>query len=229
MTDRGSPIEARVVRRVVRAGHPFVFVSGNHDSDTLESTLASRGAIVLTEFGRLMPDGSHGPMSVTVGGMKIAGYSDPYERRSADDFKDRYDNNPTPEMQDRFRAWALGEIGKVDVIMVHEPALIEPTLAVLHDKAPPKPIVFVVGHTHHASAEHSPGVSVINGGSVGAGGTGNLTEHTPIGIARMTYAIKPRFVPLAADLVSIDPGTGSATAQRVRLDAGVTTPSGQSR
>src|ERR687890_939954 len=32
MTDRGSPIETRLVRRVVRAGGRFVFVSGNHDS-----------------------------------------------------------------------------------------------------------------------------------------------------------------------------------------------------
>src|SRR5215211_924383 len=31
MTDRGSPLEVRVVRRVVRTGKPFVFVSGNHD------------------------------------------------------------------------------------------------------------------------------------------------------------------------------------------------------
>src|SRR4051794_20282769 len=35
LTDRGSPLETAVVRRTVRLGHPFVFVSGNHDSDFL--------------------------------------------------------------------------------------------------------------------------------------------------------------------------------------------------
>ena len=81
------------------------------------------------------------------------------------------------------------------------------------------PIVFVVGHTHHADLETQPGVTVINGGSVGAGGTGNLADApTNVGIARLAYSIDPRFTPLAADLVSIDPGDGSATAQRVRLD-----------
>jgi hypothetical protein len=80
-------------------------------------------------------------------------------------------------------------------------------------------VVFVVGHTHRAEIERFPGVTVINGGSVGAGGTGNLTERTPIGIARLTYTTRPGFQPLAADLVSIDPGTGSATARRERLDA----------
>ena len=34
----------------------------------------------------------------------------------------------------------------------------------------------------------------------------------------MTYRIKPEFSPLAVDLVQIDPGTGSATANRTRLD-----------
>ena len=43
LTDRGSPLEARVVRRVVGTGRPFVFVSGNHDSDTLERELARAG------------------------------------------------------------------------------------------------------------------------------------------------------------------------------------------
>jgi hypothetical protein len=108
--------------------------------------------------------------------------------------------------------------------MVHEPALIEPALEVLKDKPPPRPVVFVVGHTHVASIEHEPGFAVINGGTVGAGGTGNLTKHNQIGIARMIYTAKPSFQPLAADLVSIDPGTGSATARRQRLDAGGNAP-----
>jgi predicted phosphodiesterase len=229
LTDRGTPLETSLIRRVVSLGHPFVFVSGNHDSDSLGTELARRGAIVLTEYGRLRPDGSHGEMIVDVGGLRVAGYSDPYERRSADDFRDRYDNKPTPAMQERFLAWVRPLLGRVDVIMVHEPALIEPTLAVLRDRPPSRPVVFVVGHTHAAAVDHFPGVAVVNGGSVGAGGTGNLTERTPIGLARLIYTVKPSFQPLAADLVSIDPGSGSATARRERLDAGGTTSTGESR
>ena len=51
--------------------------------------------------------------------------------------------------------------------------------------------MFVVGHTHKAAIEHSAGVTVVNGGSVGAGGTGNLTEPTDYGIARLIYTAKP--------------------------------------
>ena len=218
LTDRGSPLEARFVSRVVNLGKPFVFVSGNHDSDSLKRDLAGRGAHVLTQYGRLNPDGSYGKIIDDVAGLKIAGYSDPFERRQGENYRDRYEPAPSPAQQDAFTSWLLPLIGKVDVVMVHEPALIEPALAILRDRPPERPLVFVVGHTHKADIERFPGVDVINGGSVGAGGTGNLTEQTKMGIARMIFTREPNFQPLAADLVEIDPGSGSATARRERLD-----------
>jgi predicted phosphodiesterase len=218
LTDRGSPLEARFVSRVVSLGDPFVFVSGNHDSDSLERDLAKRGAIVLTQYGRLNPNGSHGHIINDIEGLKVAGYSDPFERRAGENFKDRYQPEPTPDQQDAFTSWLEPLLGKVDVVMVHEPALIEPALATLEDDPPERPLVFIVGHTHKAEIQRFPGVDVINGGSVGAGGTGNLTEPTKMGIARMIFTRDPAFQPLAADLVEIDPGSGSATARRERLD-----------
>jgi hypothetical protein len=218
LTDRGTPLETSVVRRVVRAGHPFVFITGNHDSDFLAGELAREGAIVLTRHGRLNPHGGYGPLVVNVDGLRVAGYDDPFERRSADSYRDRYDNAPDPVMQARFLAWVQPLVPKVDVFMVHEPALIAPALALLRRTPPDHPIVFVVGHTHVASLSRQPGVTVVNDGSVGAGGTGNLTEHTDLALARLVFARRPAFQPLAADLITIDPGTGSASARRTRLD-----------
>ena len=220
LTDRGSPLETRLVRRVVKLGQPFVFVAGNHDSDLLSSELARAGAIVLTRHGQLRPQGGYGPLIVRVAGLRVAGYDDPFERHSDDGFTDRYDNVPDPRQQDAFTAWLRPLLGRVDVVLVHEPALIAPALQVLRDRPPPRPLVLLVGHTHVADLQTQPGVTVINGGSVGAGGTGNLAEHADIGIARFIYTTHPRFQPLAADLVSIDPGTGSSSARRQRLDAG---------
>ncbi len=218
MTDRGSPLEAAAVRRVVRAGNPFVFVAGNHDSDTLQRELARDGAIVLTERGRLNPDGTHGDVVQNVAGLRMAGYSDPFIRRSAENYEDRFQPDPTPEQQDAFTSWLRRHEDDVDVVLVHEPKLIEPALAVLRDEPPTHPMVFVVGHTHKAELRTQPGVTVVNGGSIGGGGTGNLADvATDIGIARLVFGTEP-FRPLAADLVSIDPGDGSATARRQRLD-----------
>jgi predicted phosphodiesterase len=220
LTDRGSPVEAGLVHRVARTGKPFVFVSGNHDSDTLERRLAREGAVVLTEDGRLNADGTRGAVVQKIAGLRIAGYSDPFERRSAEDFRDRYENVPTPQMQDDFTQWLRTHEQEVDVVMVHEPALFAPALDVLKDDPPDHPLVIVTGHTHSAELKLQPGVTVVNGGSVGAGGTGNLADQasTSIGLARFVFTTEPSFQPLAADLVSIDPTSGSSSARRERLD-----------
>ena len=218
LTDRGSPIESRLVSRITRLGDPFVFVSGNHDSDSLQRDLARQGATVLTERGQLMPDGSYGDVIVDIEGLKVAGYSDPFQRRAAENFRDRYQPSPTPEQQDDFTAWLRPLLGEVDVVMVHQPALIEPALALLEDDPPARPLVFVTGHTHAPSLERFAGVTVINGGSVGAGGTGNLAEPTDYSLARLIYTTEPGFQPLAADTITIDPGDGSSRASRERLE-----------
>jgi predicted phosphodiesterase len=219
LTDRGSPLETRLVSRVVGLGKPFVFVSGNHDSDSLEHNLARLGAVVLTERGRLNADGSYGDVIQKIAGLRVAGYSDPFERRAGENFKDRFKAEPTPTQQDAFTSWLRPLIGKVDVVMVHEPALFSQALEILKDQPPSRPLVFITGHTHKAEIDHFAGVTVVNGGSVGAGGTGNLTETTKMGIARLIFTTEPSFQPLAADQVEIDPGTGSSTAKRERLDA----------
>lgn len=218
LTDRGSPVEASVTEGIVHSGHPFVFVTGNHDSDALARRLAREGAIVLTQRGRLRADGGFGATVVHVGGLRVAGYADPFERRRRDGFADRYDRAPTPAQQAAFSAWLHTILDRVDVVMVHEPALIDPVLRELRARPPEHPLVFLVGHTHRADLRRFGTVTVLNPGSVGAGGTGNLTEKTAIGIGRLVYDIRPSFVPRAADLISIDPGSGSATARRDRLD-----------
>src|SRR5919108_436502 len=81
----------------------------------------------------------------------------------------------------------------------------------------------LVGHTRRADILIDRGLMVLNGGTVGAGGTGNLDETTKIGAARLIYAtVDGAVAPLAADLVEIDPGSGSATARRYRLDVAET-------
>ena len=128
LTDRGSPVEADLLARVENAGNPFVFVSGNHDSDTLAQRLARDGAIVLTRLGRLKADGRYGPIVNEVAGLRVAGYEDPFERRAVDNYADRYQPTPSRAEQDAFTAWLNSLAGKVDVVMVHEPQLIAPAV-----------------------------------------------------------------------------------------------------
>jgi predicted phosphodiesterase len=219
LSDRGSPLETALVARIAEIGDEFVFVTGNHDSDRSAQELADDGAIVLTQSGRLERGGSYGPVVNEVDGMRIAGYSDPFERRASEKYVDRFDEL-TEQHQEDFATWLEPLVGKVDVVMVHEPALIAKAVEQLRLIPPDEPLVFVVGHTHKPSLERvNDRVTIVNGGSIGGGGTGNLSgEATDVGLARLSYSRVGSFTPLAADLVGIDPGTGAATARRERLD-----------
>ena len=220
LTDRGSPLEAALVRRVVRTGKPFVFVPGNHDSDSLARRLARDGAVVLTRTGRLSGEGetTSGPPVVKVAGLRVAGYDDPFERLAGEQFRDRYNRDPAPNEVERFATWMRGIRGQVDIVMVHNPALLSGALDELDAEPPARPLMIFVGHTHHAELTRRPGATVIDAGTIGAGGTGNLLENEKIGIARLAYDTEAGFQPLAVDMVTIDPRSGSATARRERLD-----------
>jgi predicted phosphodiesterase len=216
LTDRGSRLEASLTRTVVRAGHPLVFVAGNHDSPGLERSLARAGAVVLTQRGRLRAHGTSGPAVVRVAGLRVAGYEDPFLRRGGRG--PGADPHPTPAQQQAFDAWLRPLQGAVDVVMVHEPDLAAQALRRLTAHPPAHPLVFLVGHTHRQALREARNLVVLNAGTAGGGGTGNLTEHQPIGVAVLSFDVRPRFVPLAADLVRIDPGSGDVTATQRRLD-----------
>ena len=220
LTDRGSPVEQTLVLRVARAGTGLVFVSGNHDSDVLERKLARAGALVLTRSGRLRGDGTtDGSVVQRAGGLRIAGYDDPLKRRARDGYRDNGADYTEAE-QERFTTWLARLRGKVDVVMVHAPALAEPAVEELRAPAPEERLLLVAGHSHRAALEQMGTVTLLNAGSVGGGGTGNLAEAGgDIGLARLTYTRLPAFAPRAADIVEIDPGDGEAQARRFRLDA----------
>jgi predicted phosphodiesterase len=218
LTSSGSPFEARLTRRVVGLGDPFVFVSGNHDSDELVRRLARAGAIVLTERGRLGADGRLGPVVVTVGGLRVAGYSDPFERRRRDGYRQLREPRPSEAQQRAFADWLRPLVGRIDVVMVHSPPLAERALDQLRRDPPRRPLAVLSGHTHLSNLDTSENLVELNGGTAGGGGTGNLEKNQPFGLAVLTYQVNGRFRPLAADLVEIDARSGSANAERTRLD-----------
>jgi hypothetical protein len=219
LTDKGTPLEASLVARIAKLGRPTVVVGGNHDSDTLLKDLAADGAIVLTQFGRLRPDGSHGPMIVKVGGLRIAGYDDPFLRRAGQQYEDRFRVGLTNAAAEDFRRWYERIAGKVDVVVVHEPEVAASLLAQLRRDPPRRPLMLLDAHTHRLFLRADPNLLEVNGGTIGAGGTGNLAdERSNLSLALITYRLEPTPLPLAVDQVTIDPGSGSSSARRVRVD-----------
>jgi predicted phosphodiesterase len=223
LTSSGSPFEFSLVRRIVRIGHPFVFVSGNHDSDALVRRVALAGGIVLTQRGRLRSNGTHGPVIVRVHGLRVAGYSDPFERRASEHFRARAEPRPDAAQREDFRDWLRPLLGRVDVVMVHEPQLAADASAELRRIPPARPLVLLTGHTHTSAFHATTNFVELNGGTVGGGGTGNLEKDQPFGLAVLTYGPpggggRDRFEPEAADLVEIDAHRGSARAERFRIE-----------
>jgi predicted phosphodiesterase len=218
LTSSGSPFEFTLVRRIARLGHPFVFVSGNHDSDALVRRMALAGGIVLTERGRLRANGSFGPVVVRVRGLRVAGYSDPFERRASERFRDRGEPRPTAEQREEFRDWLRPLLGRVDIVMVHSPALADDAAEELRRIPPRRPLVLLTGHTHVSQFRSSTNFVELNGGTVGGGGTGNLEKSQPFGLAVLIYTRVDGFDPEAADLVEIDAHGGSAKAERLRIE-----------
>jgi predicted phosphodiesterase len=220
LTTSGVPLEADLTREVTRAGRPFVFVAGNHDSDTLEGRLARSGAIVLTERGRLLPRGGRGRVIVEVANLRVAGYGDPFKRLRARGYRATEEPEVTDSQKEAFWTWLRPLVGRVDVVMVHSPALAETALAELQSDPPAAPLLVLTGHTHEQELRDLGEVVVLNGGTVGGGGAGNFHENQPFGLAVVTYERLPAFRPLAADMVTINPHDGSAAAERQLLAEG---------
>ena len=148
----------------------------------------------------------------------MAGYSDPFKRRRAEGYRATREPEITDSQKTAFWDWLRPLVGRVDVVMVHAPALAESALAALRSDPPAAPLLFLTGHTHEQELDDLGEVVVVNGGTVGGGGAGNFHENQPYGLAVLTYERTPSFRPLAADLVTINPRDGSAEAKRTLLD-----------
>ena len=217
LTDRGSPFEGALTARVARAGDPVVFVAGNHDSDVLVQQLADAGVIVLGRDGRLLRDGRRGKVVQRVAGVRMAGYESPNIRLRRERYRDR-GAEITDAQREEFAAWLRPLAGKVDVVVAHEQGLVETAVAELRRNPPSAPLVLLTGHTHLAVAQASRNLVELNGGSAGGGGTGNLADDQPFGLAVLLFDGNP-FRPRFADTIEIDADSGAARAERLPVAA----------
>jgi hypothetical protein len=123
LTDRGSPLESQLTRGVLHAGTRFVFVTGNHDSDAEAQELADGGAIVLTERGACCAAGASGRWSCASPGCAWPATAIPSAAGARAGTSSRATCRAPRGEQNLFAEWLAGLQDKVDVVMVHEPAL----------------------------------------------------------------------------------------------------------
>ena len=220
LTDRGSELETQLVRRAARSGKPFVFVSGNHDSDFLSRELAGQGAVVLTRNGRLNA-GRH----VRTGHLPLQRPPDrrlrrPYERQSSENFRDRYDD----DARLRPAGPVLGLAAAADRQGRHRDgprAGADPDRPGRARGQPAGAPARVHGRPHaQGGSEHPARCDRDQRREHGRRRHRQpRREHAGRRRAVRVHA-SSRFQPLAADIVSIDPGSGNSSARREILDEG---------
>jgi predicted phosphodiesterase len=210
---QGTPLEAALIARAARLGTPTVAVSGNHDSPFLMRRLAAAGAIVLTEDGRLHPDGAvSGAAVVTVDGLRVAGFGDPLGGH-AGSFGHRVELTEAELTVEAARliAW-YGGLEAPDIVLVHDVRLGEQLLRYAGERG--DEVVILSGHDHEQRVEQLGAAVLVDDGTLGGGGLIALGE-APAGFAALHLSAAN--LPEAVDLFSADPATGEATAERIAV------------
>lgn len=214
LTQRGTRVETGIVAGLARLGSPVVAVSGNHDSRPLMRAAAREGVIVLTEAGRLYPDGStDGEPVAEVGGMLVAGWQDPLESATGT-FQGRLLELKERGFEDarrEFLTWFAGLPQRPDVVLVHRHGLAHALLEELAAEGG-RPVLVLTGHDHRQHVETEGAHLLVDGGSVGAGGAFGVGED-PSGFALVHLDAEDRA--RAVDLVEVEPASGAASARRV--------------
>jgi predicted phosphodiesterase len=221
---RGSPAEARALVPQVKAlGSPLVAVSGNHDSSYFMRRLARAGVIVLTDKGRLLASGkTDGKPVQEIAGLRTAGFPDPLEWRGSDpgdprrvfSFAER-PNGDSEYARSRARLlrWFEGLRPEPQVVLVHQNGLAQSLADALHERRYSRPLLILTGHDHKQHLDRYGGIVVVDGGTVGAGGVFGVGSQS-VGIAQL-HILEGSAVPRAVDLVTVEPISGAATADRL--------------
>jgi hypothetical protein len=79
-----------------------------------------------------------------------------------------------------------------------------------------RPLTIVTGHNHYQRIDRIGAITVVNAGTLGAGGFLRLGQES-VGLGQMYLAGEPPEVQ-SVDLIEVEPVSGAAQADRVVLD-----------
>lgn len=217
---RGGEREAAALApRVSALGSRVIAASGNHDSSDLMARLERDGVVVL-------PSPESGARTTQAEGLVIAGFPDPLEYSGDEpDDPDRpltFDHLDDP---DASLASAEAELLRAfrdlptrpDVAIVHQNRLAQSLAASLVAGSGPdaRPLTIVTGDDHEQHVDRYGEITVVDGGSVGAGGIFDAGSE-PIGFARLHFS-KGTGALRSVDLIEVEPFSGAARASRVSI------------
>ncbi|MEO7715577.1 MAG: metallophosphoesterase [Capsulimonas sp.] len=186
LSDYGSPVEAPIARGVGALGVPYLFIAGNHDSQTTVAAVrANPNAIILNG------------QPVVVDGLTVLGLPDPSSARAGIGSVD------TPLASLRDSSGALAEdVARLDtipsIVCAHNP-LAE---ASLEGRVP----LLLCGHMHRAYINLVGSTVICNAGTTGGAGLRYLDRRdgVPLTAAVLTFSRGPKPKLLWIDQVALD-------------------------
>lgn len=216
---RGTAAEAALLaRRVAALGDPVLAVSGNHDSGLLMERLADAGVRVIDR-----EPASSSPIMLE--GLRVAGFPDPLEGRGADladpDRALTFDElDDGDEAEERARI-ALGQWfdelqPPPDVVVVHQDGLGQGLAESLWRDGYERPLTIATGHDHLQHVDRYGPITVVDGGTLGAGGIFDAGIAFA-GFAELHFDAE-RPVLRAVDLVAVEPFSGRGRGSRVVIE-----------
>jgi predicted MPP superfamily phosphohydrolase len=132
IVDWGSSAETQYVANIGQVGVPYIYVRGNHDSPAIQAAVGrQKNAVVLDDS------------TTTIKGLTIAGIGDPEftpDKNETPAAADDPGSNPLLLSGDRLATTIRDSKTKVDVAMVHDPAMAPPLAGLV-------PLV-LAGHLH---------------------------------------------------------------------------------
>jgi hypothetical protein len=219
----GSLAEAQLlVPGIARLGSRVVAVSGNHDSARFMRALARRGVTVLERDGVLRPNGRHGPATIEVDGLVVAGFDDPLEWRGrrADDprriysFAEMFDPRAAEDGARReLVAWFDGLPRRPDVVLLHQNGLALYLARLLQERGDDESVTILTGHDHRQHVDRYGPHVVVDAGTLGAGGIAGVGQDS-VGLADLHFSSRDPGLQ-AVDLLSVEPVSGNGLARRV--------------
>jgi hypothetical protein len=186
--------------------------------------LAKAGATVLTDTGRLRPDGrTDGDKVVEIDGLQVAGYPDPLEWHGPDpddptrvfSFSERPNGDAEyAQAEQQIVSWFDRLPRRPDVVMIHQNGLAQFLARTIQGRGTDQaPLLILTGHDHKQHIDPHGQALVVDAGTAGAGGVFGVGTQS-VGIA--TFQFDPgRVPPTAIDMIRVDPTSGAANADRI--------------
>jgi predicted phosphodiesterase len=223
----GNEAEARLLApRVAALGKKVIAVSGNHDSHGLMRALAGEGVTVLEHDGRLRQDGRvAGSALLRFGELTIAGFPDPLEWQGEDpgspqrifSFPELEDGElREDEAKAELVAWFEALPRDPDIVLIHQNGLAQHLASELAGSGFDRPLTIVTGHNHYPQIDQHGPITVVNAGTLGAGGLLGVGQ-APAGLGLMHLQGASATLQ-SVDLIRVEPFSGQAQADRVVPD-----------